>query len=223
MSHVFVIDQDKEPLAPIHPGHARKLLSAGKAAVYRRFPFALILTQQVSEPPPQPLRLKIDPGSKTTGLAVLNQGTGQVMWAAELTHRGEEIHQALQQRAAARRARRARHTRYRPARWRNRRRPKGWLAPSLLSRILNVETWVQRLRRWCPIGAISYEAVRFDTQALQTPEIAGIAYQHGTLAGLEVKEYLLLKWGTRASIARRETSRWKWSISCQKYAEVATA
>jgi 5-methylcytosine-specific restriction endonuclease McrA len=49
--------------------------------------------------------------------------------------------------------------------------------------------------RWCPLGAISYEAVRFDTQALQNPEIEGVAYQHGTLAGLEVKEYLLLKWG----------------------------
>ena len=198
MSHVFVIDQDKQPLDPIHPGHARKLLSSGKAAVYRRFPFVLILKHQVSEPHPQPLRLKFDPGSKTTGLAVLNNTTGQVVWAAELTHRGEEIHQALQKRAGARRgrrSRRSRHTRYRPARWRNRRRPKGWLAPSLLSRIQNVETWVQRLRRWCSIGAISYEAVRFDTQALQTPEIEGIAYQHGTLAGLEVKEHLLLKWG----------------------------
>jgi hypothetical protein len=36
---------------------------------------------------------------------------------------------------------------------------------------------------------------RFDTQALQNPEIAGTAYQHGTLAGYELKEYLLLKWG----------------------------
>ncbi len=80
MSHVFVIDQDKQPLDPIHPGHARKLLSSGKAAVYRRFPFVLIRKHQVSEPHPQPLRLKIDPGSKTTGLAVLNNTTGQVVW-----------------------------------------------------------------------------------------------------------------------------------------------
>ena len=197
MSYVFVIDQDKRPLDPIHPAHARKLLSSGKAAVYRRFPFVLILKRQVCEPRPQPLRLKIDPGSRTTGLAVLNDATRQVVWAAELTHRGEQVHAGLQKRAGVRRGRRSRHTRYRPARWRNRRRPKGWLPPSLLSRVNNVQTWVQRVRRWCPIGTLSYEAVRFDTQALQNPEIEGVAYQHGTLAGLEVKEYLLLKWGHR--------------------------
>lgn len=130
-------------------------------------------------------------------MAVLNETTGQVVWAAELTHRGEQIHHALQQWAGVRRGRRTRHTRYRQARWRNRRRVPGWLAPSLRSRVQHVETWVRRLRHWCQIGAISYEAVRFDTQALQNPEIEGIAYQHGTFAGLEVKEYLLLKWGTR--------------------------
>src|SRR5690349_1334052 len=40
-------------------------------------------------------------------------------------------------------------------------------------RVQNVETWIRRLMRWCPIGSISYEAVRFDTQALQNPEIEG--------------------------------------------------
>jgi 5-methylcytosine-specific restriction endonuclease McrA len=195
MSHVLVIDQDKHPLDPIHPGWARKLLTSGEAAVYRRYPFVLILKRQVPEQHPPPLRLKIDPGSKTSGLAVVNDASGEVVWAAELTHQGEQIHERLQKRAGVRRGRRCRHTRYRRARYRNRRRPKGWLPPSLISRIQNVETWVHRLIHWCPLGAISYEAVRFDTQALQHPEIEGTAYQHGTLAGLEVKEYLLVKWG----------------------------
>jgi len=126
---------------------------------------------------------------------VVNDATGQVVWAAELTHRGDQVHEGLQKRAGVRRGRRSRHTRYRPARSHNRRRPKGWLPPSLISRIQNVQTWVNRLRRWCPVGAISYEAVRFDTQAMQHPEIEGAEYQHGTLAGYEVREYLLLKWG----------------------------
>ena len=203
MSSVLVIDQNKQPCDPIHPGLARKWLSSGKAAVYRRFPFVLILKRPISKLPAQPLQLKLDPGSHTTGIAVLNDASGQVVWAAELTHRGEEVHHALQRRAAVRRGRRSRHTRYRPARWRNRRRPKGWLPPSQMSRVQNVLTWVQRLRRWCPIGAISYEAVRFDTQALQNPEIEGIAYQHGTLAGLEVKEYLLTKWEHRCSYCQK--------------------
>ena len=50
-------------------------------------------------------------------------------------------------------------------------------------------TWVERIRRWCPIGTISLELVRFDTQALQDPEIRGVEYQQGTLQGYEVREY----------------------------------
>ena len=49
-----------------------------------------------------PLRLKIDPGSKTTGLAAVNDATGQVVWAAELSHRGQQVKERLDQRRACR-------------------------------------------------------------------------------------------------------------------------
>jgi 5-methylcytosine-specific restriction endonuclease McrA len=62
-----------------------------------------------------------------------------------------------------------------------------------------VLTWVARLRRLAPIGAISQELVKFDTQLLQNPEISGVAYQQGELAGYEVREYLLEKWGRRCA------------------------
>ena len=116
MSCVLVIDQDKRPLDPVHPGHARKLLSSGQAAVYRRYPFVLILKRRAPEPHLQPLRLKIDPGSKTTGLAIVNDATGQVVWAAELAHRGEQVRAGLLTRRRVRRGRRQRHTRYRQPR-----------------------------------------------------------------------------------------------------------
>ena len=197
MSRVLVLDPQKRPLMPCTPARARLLLRQQKAAVWRRYPFTLILRVARPDAIVQPLRLKIDPGSQTSGLAVTDDTTGEVLWAAELTHRGEQVHQALQKRAAVRRGRRQRHTRYRQPRFLNRLRPKGWLPPSLLSRMLNIETWVARLMRWCPMGTLSYEAARFDTQAQQNPEIAGTVYQHGTLAGYELKEYLLLKWGHR--------------------------
>ena len=117
MSFVCVVDQERRPLAPVHPGYARWLLSHGKAAVLYRAPFALIRRHVSAEAQPDPLRLKIDPGSKTTGLAVVNDGTGQVVWAAELIHRGEEVKHALDQRRGVRRSRRQRHTRYRPPRF----------------------------------------------------------------------------------------------------------
>ena len=199
MSYVLVIDQDKRPLDPVHPGRARTLLSKGEAAVYRRYPFVLILKRPMPEAHPQPLRLKIDPGSKTTGLAVANDASGQVVWAAELAHRGEQVRAGLLTRHRVRRGRRQRHTRYRQPRFRNRRRPKGWLAPSLVSRLQNVLTWVERLRRFCPVGALSLELVRFDLQLLQNPEIEGLEYQRGTLFGTELRHYLLAKWERRCA------------------------
>ncbi len=159
MSHVFVIDTDKQPLAPVHPGRARLLLKAGKAAVYRRNPFILILKRPVEQPGPAPLRLKIDPGAKTTGLALVNDATGHILWAAELTHRGEQIKKALDKRRGVRRGRRSRQTRYRPARFANRRRARGWLPPSLLSRVENILTWVKRISRIANVTARHEEGI----------------------------------------------------------------
>jgi len=130
---------------------------------------------------------------------VLNEITGRVVWAAELTHRGQKVRDALRSRRQLRRSRRGRKTRYREARFDNRRRREGWLPSSLESRVTNIETWVKRLMRFCPVEAISMELVRFDTQLIQNPEISGVAYQQGELAGYEVREYLLEKWGRRCA------------------------
>jgi 5-methylcytosine-specific restriction endonuclease McrA len=194
MSKVFLIDTDEHPLTPVHAGRARLLLKAGKAAVYRRYPFTLILKHKGEQPPPAPLRLKMDPGAKTTGLALVDDASGEVVWAAELTHRGAEIKKAQDKRRGVRRGRRSRHTRYRAPRFDNRRRKAGWLPPSLLSRIVNILSWVARLRRVAHITTLSQELACFDLQHLENPDIAGIAYQQGTLCGYEIREYLLAKW-----------------------------
>jgi len=194
MSFVFVVDQNRKPLDPVHPGRARFLLRAGHAAVLRRYPFTLILKETKPDAEPQPLRVKLDPGSKTTGVAVVNESTGQVVWAAEMAHRGEQVQAKLADRRSQRHGRRARHTRYRPARFNNRTRPKGWLPPSLESRLANTLAWEARLVKWCPIGAISMELVKFDTQLMQNAEISSIEYQQGVLKGYEIRQYLLEKW-----------------------------
>ena len=203
MSQVFVLDNDRRPLPPVHPGTARRWLTQGKAAVFRRYPFTIILHETLPPRPVEPLRVKVDPGSKTTGLAVVNDATGQVVWAAELAHRGQAITKALADRRAVRRQRRQRKTRYRAARFANRRRREGWLPPSLESRVHNILTWISRLRRLCPLAAISLELVRFDTQLLEHPDITGVEYQQGTLVGYEVREFLLEKWGRRCAYCHR--------------------
>jgi len=199
MSKVLLLDATKQPLNPVHPGRARLLLKEGKAAVYRRFPFTLILKRQVYADSPSALRLKLDPGAKTTGLALVNDATGEVVWAAELSHRGTSIKKSLDGRRGVRRKRHSRFTRYRQPRFNNRHKRKGWLPPSLGSRVANVLTWVRRLMRCCPIGAISMELVKFDMQAMQHPEITGVQYRQGERMGYEVREYLLEKWGRRCA------------------------
>lgn len=191
---VFVLDTDKRPLSPCHPARARELLGKGKAAVFRRYPFTIILKRSVPDAEPQECQLKLDPGSKTTGIALV-QGD-KVIWGAEIEHRGGLIKKKLADRRSRRRQRRSR-LRYRQPRFLNRTRSKGWLAPSLQHRVDTTMTWVNRLMRFAPVGELTQELVRFDMQKMQNPEISGVEYQQGEMFGFEVKEYLLEKWGRK--------------------------
>ncbi|MGB9887086.1 MAG: RNA-guided endonuclease IscB [Moorellales bacterium] len=226
---VFVLDAKKRPLDPCHPARARQLLKSGRAAVFRRYPFTIILRDRLLEDSTtHPHRIKIDPGAKASGVALVREDIPLEVWAAEVEHRGEQIHRAMVERAQHRRFRRYRKVRYRKPRFSNRRpekcascgrnsrkgsrycRPcvegrnprdngfrKTRLPPSLESRVANLLTWVKRLVRLCPVGAISVELAKFDAQKLQNPEISGVEYQRGELFGYEVREYLLEKWGRR--------------------------
>lgn len=153
--------------------------------------------------------LKVDPGSKTTGMALARVETtaaGEVHHAlhlAELIHRGEEVRERLRKRAAYRRRRRGANLRYRAPRYHNRRCAPGWLPPSLQSRIGNVLTWARRYQRWVPVSRIEVERVKFDLALLQNPELTGVEYQRGELFGWEIRSYLLEKFGRRCVYCHR--------------------
>ena len=195
-NYVLVLDKHKKPLSPCRPVTARKLLKAKKAAAFRLFPFTIILRKVVEETP-ESMTIKLDPGSQTTGIALV-QGD-KVVWGAELTHRGQVIKASLESRRSLRHSRRNRHTRYRQPRFLNRKRSEGWLAPSLQHRVETTLTWVRKLIKLTPISSIAQELVRFDLQKLENPEISGIEYQQGQLAGYEVREYLLEKWNRKCA------------------------
>jgi hypothetical protein len=200
-NYTFVIDTNKRQLDPIHPAHARKLLSNGEAAVFRRYPFTLILKRSV-DTHIEPIKVKIDPGSKVTGIALLKGD--KLIFAAELTHRGQTIKASLDSRRAIRRGRRARHTRYRQARFLNRTRPGCWLAPSLQHRVDTTLTIVNKFIKFAPVDSLTMELVRFDLQQLENPEISSIEYQQGELLGYEVREYLLNKWDRKCTYCQVE-------------------
>lgn len=198
---IFVLDTKRKPLTPCKPSMAQKLLISGKAAVFRLYPFTIILKKEVTDTP-ETLTLKLDPGSKTTGIALLKGD--KVIFGAELTHRGQTVKASLESRRFLRRGRRSHHTRYRQARFLNRTRPQGWLAPSLQHRVETALTWVRKLIRFAPISSISQELVRFDLQQIENPEISGVEYQQGELQGYEVREYLLNKWDRKCSYCSAE-------------------
>ncbi len=199
---VFVLDKRKKPLMPCSEKRARLLLERGRAVVHKMNPFTIRLKDRVvKESQLQPLRLKIDPGSKETGIAVINEAEsdfGKVIYLGEIHHK-KGIKSKLDSRRTLRRNRRNRKTRYRKARFLNRKRYKDWLPPSLEAKVNQTLKAVSKLQKLLPIITISTEHVKFDTQLMQNPAISGIEYQQGTLAGYEIREYLLEKWGRKCA------------------------
>lgn len=200
---VFVLDRRKKPLMPCSEKRARLLLDRGRARVHSLNPFTIRLTDRTADGCDlQPVVLKLDPGSKTTGVAVVRRSvdsegqiTDHALHLAEIEHRGQVVRDAMVRRAAFRSRRRNKNLRHRKKRFDNRRRPEGWLPPSLRSRLDNVAGWTARYRRRAPITAVAVERVRFDMQMMTDPNVSGVEYQQGELQGYEVREYLLEKWG----------------------------
>jgi 5-methylcytosine-specific restriction endonuclease McrA len=193
MQCVFVIDSEKKPCAPCHPARAKELLDKQKASVWQYSPFTIIL-KSVVDVKEESIRIKIDPGSVTTGMCLVKDS--EVIFAMNLTHRAHAIVSLLKDRRVSRSSRRGRKTRYRPARSSNRSasKQKGWIAPSLHSRLNNIVNWIIKLRKVCNITDCSIENVKFDTQLMENSEISGVEYCQGTLYGYEIREYLLEKY-----------------------------
>ena len=189
---VLVLDTNRRPLMPCRPARAREFLEKGRASVFRRFPFTIILHDRtVEESELQDIEIKIDQGSKTTGIALV-LANSTVAFAAHIGHR-TNIKASLDSRRAIRRSRRSRKTRYRAPRFLNRTKPKGWLPPSVLSKAENIINWVTRFMKLTPISKIALETAKFDTQKLDNPEIRGIEYQQGRLYGYSDKRAYLFE------------------------------
>lgn len=211
---VLVVDRLGAPLMPTCPKRARLLLKAKQADVVSKSPFTIRILNRMGGDL-QPIELKLDPGSHTTGMALVVKGEKRgwfCIGAWELHHRGQDVRNGLLSRAQLRRGRRSRKTRYRQPRFDNRVRNtaleagKGWLPPSLQSRVGNVISCAKKIVRFCPVSEIPVEQVRFDTQALANPHVSGIQYQQGTLFGYEIREYLLEKWKRQCAYCKAQNT-----------------
>ena len=116
---VFVLDKHKKPLMPCSEKRARLLLQRKKAVVHKMEPFTIRLKERTLEQSElQPLRKKIDPGSKTTGISIIRDDKDAIV-LGEIHHK-TTIKDSLGKRSSIRRNRRNRNTRYRKCRYENR-------------------------------------------------------------------------------------------------------
>ena len=150
---------------------ARLLLKQGKAKVVRRTPFTIQLLARPENAYTQPLTLGVDTGSSVMGSAVADEN-GNVLYLSEVEIRND-IAQTMKERAASRRHRRHRKTRYRKARWLNRKNSTrtGRFSPTMTSKI-DAHLREIRLVQWVlPITSIVLETGTFDPHALKNPEV----------------------------------------------------
>ena len=146
------------------------------------------------------LRLKIDPGAKTTGLALVHDTTGQVVWAAELAHRGEAGQGTPRCSAAPVGARGASAT---PATARRASPTAGGGRAGCPPRWRVVSPICSPGWSGCDVGVPSALSAWNSSSSIlsscRTPSSVGWSINRATLAGYEVKEYLLEKWGRRCA------------------------
>ena len=124
---VFVINKRNNPLMPCKPQTARKLLKEKKARVIRLDPFVIQLTISTGETT-RPTTMGVDPGYKHVAISVV--GIQEELFSVEIILR-TDIVKLNSEKRMYRRARRYRKTWYRQPRFQNRKKPQGWLAPSI--------------------------------------------------------------------------------------------
>ena len=131
---VYVLNIDGQPLMPTNRhGKVKHLLKDGKAKVVRRCPFTIKLLYE-STNHTQNLTLGVDTGSGTIGTAV-SDDNGNIVYMSKVVVRND-IAGEMVQRAKYRRNRRNRKTRYRKARWLNRKNSikSGRFSPTMISK-----------------------------------------------------------------------------------------
>ena len=169
---------------------ARILIKKKLAVIHKIYPFTIRLRDNSCVSNDKAYTVKIDPGSRTTGVAIVDDKDSVVM-LAEIEHRGHLIKKNLGKRRMVRQSRRKRHTRYRPARFLNRTKPEGWLAPSIKSRADNVINFIIKYKKFLNINKVMVEHVNFDvSQMTANNNLVGTAYQQGPLYQQKLRSFI---------------------------------
>ena len=199
---MFVIGSDGTPLMPCTVQRARQLIKAGRVSRRDYRPFTIHLKDRWTtdgKTAVQPVEVRCDPGSRHTGIAVVAilEEEERVLYQEEIKHRAN-IGQRLAERKAHRRRRRATKW-FRKPRFDNRRRPAGWLPPTIESIVANQLHRIERLGERTGGQTAVIETAKFDTQKILNPKVEGAGYQEGPLYRRHLREYIAAQWRHRCA------------------------
>lgn len=194
---VYVLDINGQPLMPTNRhGKIKHLLKQGKAKVVRRCPFTIKLLYE-STAYTQKLTLGVDTGSGTIGTAV-SKDNGNIVYMSEVIVRND-ITDKMTQRAKYRRNRRNRKTRYRKARWLNRKNSikTDRFSPTMQSKLHSHLKEIEYIKSILPVTTMVLETGQFDTHLMKNPSLANPkikhwGYQKGTNYGFENTKAMVL-------------------------------
>ncbi len=207
-TQVCVLDQQGKPLMPTRRlGKVYRLLKSQKAHIFSYEPFTIQLDYEPKTHIIQPMTLGVDSGAIHSGYSIVNKHCEY--YSAEVIAR-DNISDRLSDRLMYRRNRRSRKTRYRKARFNNRKNKKeGWLPPSLEQKVAVQVNEIAHLHRYFPIEKIIIEVAEFDIQKIKNPDISGVEYQQGTMYGYNVRNYLLEKHRRKYFYCGKEVSNFE--------------
>ncbi|MBU4216232.1 MAG: HNH endonuclease [Actinobacteria bacterium] len=187
---VCVLNLRGEPLMPTSPRKARVLLGRGKARVVKRTPFTIQLTYTTGETR-QPVTLGVDSGYSKVGVSAVTEK--KEVYSTEVQLR-TDIVKLNSERRSYRRNRRHRKVWHRKPRFLNRKKPEGWLAPSIQHKLDSHARVINEVKRILPVTKIVVEVGSFDVQKIKNPDITGKEYQEGDQYDFaNVREYVLYR------------------------------
>ena len=174
---VYVVSKDNKPLMPCKNVIARLLLKQGKAKVKRKTPFTIKLLYETTEYV-QDCTLGVDTGSSHIGTAVVNS-KNEVLYMSDVEIRND-ITGKMTHRAKYRRNRRNRKTRYRKARWLNRKNSikTDRFSPTMRSKFDSHIKEIEFVKSVLPIKQIVLETATFDPHLMKNPDLSNPIFRH---------------------------------------------
>ena len=184
---VYVLNCRACPIMPCSEGKARRLLKEGKAKVISIDPFTIQLKNCYGTAT-QPTSFAIDPGYETVGFSAITSKkellSGELQLLSGISERIKEKRMYRTQRRSS--------LRYRKPRFDNRKKARGWLAPSILHKLETHIRLVKKIKTILPITSIVVEVANFDIKKIKNPQIEGKEYQDGEQKGYwNLREYVL--------------------------------